>query len=111
MSDEKQYPSLAQQAKNLANFSWELLKYINQNHSTVLVASDDVYKERTSICKSCERFDDMENKCMECGCYIPAKARVILDSCPLGKWTADENSWKEKFEKITEELDKNQESQ
>jgi hypothetical protein len=53
----------------------------------------------------------MENKCMECGCYIPAKARVILDSCPLNKWGADENAWQEKFEKITDELDKKQENQ
>ena len=66
MSDEKQYPSLGQQAKNLANFSWELVKYIHQNHSSVMFVTDDVYKERTTICKSCERFDDMENKCMEC---------------------------------------------
>ncbi len=111
MSDEKQYPSIGQQAKNLANFSWDLIKYIHENHNTVLFVSDDVYKERTQICKSCERFDDMENKCMECGCYIPGKARIILDSCPLNKWSADENSWQEKFEDITNKLDKKEEEQ
>lgn len=109
MSEEKPYPSLGEQAKNLANFSWDLIKYIHENHSAVLFTSDDVYKQRTQICKSCDRFDDMENKCMECGCYIPGKARIILDSCPLNKWTADENSWQEKFEQITEKLDKKEE--
>ena len=47
MSDEKQYPSLGEQAKNLANFSWDLIKYIHENHSAVLFVSDDVYKQRT----------------------------------------------------------------
>jgi len=110
MSEEKKYPSFGEQAKNLANFSWELVKYIHQNHNTTMFVSDEVYKERVNICKSCERFDDLENRCMECGCYVPAKAKMILDSCPLSKWDADEKAWQEKFEKIAEDLDKTEES-
>ena len=49
MSDEKQYPSLGEQAKNLAKFSWDLLNYITVNQEKVLFVSDEVYKERIGI--------------------------------------------------------------
>ena len=111
MSDEKQYPSLGEQAKNLAKFSWDLLNYITVNQEKVLFVSDEVYKERVEICKSCIKFAELENMCTECGCYIPAKAKIILDSCPLNKWGVDKSSWEEKFEQITQELDNTQEDQ
>jgi hypothetical protein len=110
MTENKKYPSPLQQVKNLAGFSWEVMKYIHEHQGEILFVSEDVYKERYSTCKGCEKFDEMENKCMECGCYIPGKARVILDSCPLGKWTADKGSWEEKFDKIAENLDNSSES-
>lgn len=104
MSDDKQYPSLFQQGKNLAGFSWELLKYLSENRDRVLFVSDEVYKERISICRSCDKYDELENRCIECGCYIPGKAKIILDSCPLKKWDADSNSWEERFSDIQKEL-------
>jgi len=110
MSEEKKYPSLFDQAKNLAGFSWEVMKYIHEHQGEVLFVTEDVYKERISVCRGCDKYDEMENKCVECGCYIPAKARVVLDSCPLEKWTADKESWDERFEKITKELDNSSES-
>ena len=110
MSDEKEYPSLGEKAKNLANFSWELVQYITQNRDAVLFVSDDVYKERTEICRSCEKYNEFENMCNECGCYIPAKAKIILDSCPLSKWSADKDAWETKFNKIAEDIDNNSET-
>jgi len=110
MSDEKEYPSLGEKAKNLANFSWELVQYITQNRDAVLFVSDEVYKERVEICKTCDKFAEFENMCTECGCYIPAKAKIILDSCPLAKWSADKDAWESKFNKIAEDIDKSSES-
>lgn len=111
MSDEKQYPSIGEQAKNLAQFSWQLVQYIHKNKGGPLMVSDEVYHERTSICKSCIKFDDLENKCMECGCYIPAKAKMILDSCPLDKWRDMSEEWGEVFDKIMDNVeDTNNES-
>ncbi len=113
MSEEKKYPSLGQQAKNLAQFSWELMQYIQKNQGGPLTVSDEEYHERTAICKSCIKFDDLENKCMECGCYIPAKAKMILDSCPLNKWKDMSQKWEERFSDIQKEmgLDNDQKSE
>lgn len=113
MTEEKKYPSLPQQGKNLAKFTWDLLNYITQNEEKVLFVSDEVYKERVTICRSCEKYDELENRCVECGCYIPGKAKIIIDSCPLDKWGVDSSGWEEKFTDIEKDmgLDKTQESQ
>lgn len=110
---EKNYPSLFQQGKNLAGFTWELLNYITKNEEKVLFVSDEVYKERMTTCKSCDKYDELENRCMECGCYVPGKAKIILDSCPLDKWGVDSSGWEEKFANIEKDmgLDKTQESE
>lgn len=110
MSEEKQYPSVGEQAKNLAKFSWDLIKYIHESNRKPLLVSDELYKERTSVCKGCDKFDDLENKCMECGCYIPAKARIILDSCPLNKWRDLSNEWEETFNNFVDDLKNDSES-
>jgi len=105
MSEENQYPSLGQQAKNLAQFSWDLMKYLHNNKGAALVVPDEVYKERTAICKSCDKFDDLQNKCMECGCFIPAKARVIIDSCPLNKWNDLSDQWENIFNNMMDQVE------
>lgn len=115
MSEENQRPSIGTKAVNLAKFTWQLMNYIRENEGESLVVTDEVYKERVSICKGCEKYDEIENECLECGCYIPAKAKVVLDSCPLNKWTADEETWNERFagirERLQEKVDKEKESQ
>ena len=104
MSEEQKYPSLTEQGKNLASFAWELVNYMHQNKDGVLFASEEVAKERLKTCAQCDKFEASESRCRECGCYIPVKSKLILDSCPLNKWVADDTSWKEKFEKFSESL-------
>lgn len=106
MDDKKKYPSLFQQGKNLAGFAWELINYIESNQDKVLFVSDEVYKKRVLTCRGCDKYDELNNRCMECGCYVPAKAKIILDSCPLNKWGADNSDWEEKFNSIIEDLAK-----
>jgi len=106
MTNEQKYPSLVEQGKNLSKFTWDFLNYITNNQEKVLFVSDEVYAERISICKGCDKYEELENRCKECGCYIPAKAKIILDSCPLQKWSVDNSSWEQKFEEISKDLDK-----
>jgi len=106
MSDDLQSPNLIEKGKNLAKFSWDLINYIQNNHEKALFVSDEVYKERVSICKSCDKYIELDNECSECGCYIPMKAKVILDSCPLEKWVANNDGWDDKFGDIIKDMNK-----
>ena len=54
MSEEKQYPSLGQQVKNLAQFSWDLVQYIHKSQGDPLTVSDEIAEERVKICQKCE---------------------------------------------------------
>tara|TARA_B100001778_G_C17994461_1_gene365044 strand:+ start:125 stop:445 length:321 start_codon:yes stop_codon:yes gene_type:complete len=106
MSDDLQSPNLVEKGKNLAKFSWDLINYIQTNHEKVLFVSDEIYEERIKICKSCNQFKELQNECAACGCYLPAKAKIVIDSCPLEKWTAHNDGWDDKFNDIMKDMDK-----
>jgi hypothetical protein len=102
--------------ENFSNLTWELLKYFAFNYDEMLDCSQEVYKSRISICKSCDQFDDIEKVCMACGCKLGSKARAIIESCPLSKWDVDKSDWSERMKKVEEiniqlSLDNNKESE
>jgi hypothetical protein len=37
-------------------------------------------------CRSCEMYDDQQNRCNACGCFLNAKALFRSAECDLGKW-------------------------
>jgi len=39
---------------------------------------------RVKICSECG--SNNRNICMQCSCFIPAKARSMRENCPLSKW-------------------------
>ena len=94
---------LIDKGKNLAKFSWDLVSYI-QTHKESIFASDDLYRERMMICKSCDKYKELENECKLCGCYVPMKAKIILDSCPINKWTPSNKEWNERFDDVIKEI-------
>ena len=101
---EKQYPSLPEQGKNLAKFSFDLIK--NALQTGALIVSTEVQAQRLEICKSCEWYDDTQTKCKHCGCYLPAKVSFALDSCPVQKWTENEETWmNENFNKVMDNIE------
>lgn len=111
MSEEKDYPSILQQGENLSKFVWELFQHTAKNPESLLV-SDEIYEERLNICKSCEWYDPEPIRCKQCGCWLEHKARMGLDSCPIGSWTSNSDTFvKEKFEEMVKELDKNKETE
>lgn len=102
-------PSLVQKGINLSKFAWDLMSYLNTDQGKTgfmhLMASDEVFNERISICKTCDRYKESKQECLECGCFVPAKAKIILDSCPLDKWHVDQSDWEERFANIQEAID------
>lgn len=50
---------------------------------------------RLEVCRACEKGYLKKQRilrlfCTECDCFIPAKARVEDEKCPLGKWDRKE---------------------
>jgi hypothetical protein len=56
--------------------------------STILSETEPLYLKRIEICNSCNYRDAEAERCMACGCFIKAKARIMLSRCPL-----DEPRW------------------
>jgi len=44
------------------------------------------YYDRLQICMTCDSFQKFLNRCRECGCVMPFKAKFVKSNCPLDKW-------------------------
>jgi hypothetical protein len=49
-------------------------------------ASPYVYKERLAVCKTCDFYAKAAHMCKDCGCFMPAKAKIAKLRCPKDKW-------------------------
>jgi hypothetical protein len=56
-----------------------------KHQSHILSDTDPLYLQRVEICTSCEYRDPAKERCMACGCFIKAKARLTLTKCPLSE--------------------------
>lgn len=89
---EKKYPSLKQQGKNLLQSIGRYIEYfLEQDEIRATQVTPKVYEERIAVCKSCDRCDTVQKRCLECGCYLLVKARLSSEFCPLGKWDVDKS--------------------
>lgn len=41
-------------------------------------------QRRIKICRECEHYKMFV--CTQCGCFMPAKTRLKMASCPIKKW-------------------------
>lgn len=48
--------------------------------------SAEEQQQRLEQCKRCDKFVKLMNVCNQCGCYMPAKTKFKMASCPLEKW-------------------------
>lgn len=107
MSD---YPSLQKQGENLAKFAWDVIKHLNENEEGFFV-SDEVLKKRITICQSCEHYDIEQHRCKKCGCGLRMKAKISLESCPIGAWTENNEAWMNGgFDKLVEDMQRREDS-
>lgn len=49
-------------------------------------ASEEVASNRFAICKECPLLVKGTNQCRECGCFMVAKTKLQMATCPLHKW-------------------------
>ncbi len=49
-------------------------------------ASDEQAKARMDICRQCPHMQQVMRICQSCGCFLPAKVKFAMSSCPKSKW-------------------------
>jgi hypothetical protein len=86
LEDVSEYPSMFQQARNLAKDIWKTGKSAAKG-LPVLVSAKEGYR-RLELCRFCDKFDSKNERCKECGCFMKTKTQLAAASCPLGKWEA-----------------------
>jgi hypothetical protein len=54
--------------------------------SGFVMATDEQRASRLEICHGCANWDESNNKCRICGCYLSAKIAMKTSKCPIGLW-------------------------
>ena len=49
--------------------------------------SDEIYKDRLDICKSCDYYFRPTGSCKICKCFMYIKTALATQSCPQNYWT------------------------
>lgn len=50
------------------------------------MASDEEANARYSVCKECPELIKLTKQCKKCGCFMAAKTKLQMATCPIGKW-------------------------
>jgi hypothetical protein len=58
---------------------------------------EEIANSRLDICRSCDHFIKITQQCTQCGCIMPAKAKLPHASCPIEKWQSVEVGFKEEI--------------
>ena len=51
--------------------------------------SPEVVSKRLAICKSCPEYIATTSQCRRCGCFMSAKTKLKVASCPINKWARE----------------------
>lgn len=50
------------------------------------LAPPDLVDARNRVCDECEAQNALLHVCTACGCFLPAKTRILKTDCPLEIW-------------------------
>lgn len=53
------------------------------------VISKEAIERRMEICKTCDKFEPIQERCKQCGCFMRVKTALRTTSCPLNFWKAE----------------------
>lgn len=81
----EKFPSLFQQARNLAKQAW--VSGIDVARGKPLLSSAEKAAARLEVCKMCEFLNG--DRCTKCGCFMNAKVHIESTGCPINKWGAE----------------------
>jgi hypothetical protein len=93
MSEEQQYPSIPDQAKNIVSLVQDAISDVLKGNQ--LFASDEEQTRRMDICKKCEYFNEEDVRCRHCGCFLKQKVSLTASKCPIHRWENNDSgaSW------------------
>lgn len=93
MRQDKQYPSVGNQAKSIVNLVQDAIGDVLKGNQ--LFAPEEEQIRRMEICKSCEHFSSEDIRCKKCGCFLEQKTSLNSAKCPVQKWDPSETvtSW------------------
>lgn len=80
ITNKQPMPGLLTQAANLGK---AVVKHVIGG---LQESPPEEYSRRLSICQVCDKLEPKEKRCRECGCFVETKAKMLSESCPLGKW-------------------------
>jgi len=81
---EKTLPGKAEMAANVSRSIGKTAKaFFSGKKITVEHSLKD---KRMKICEGCAWFIKKSQRCASCGCFVPLKAFLEEESCPVGKW-------------------------
>lgn len=83
-SNKTNYPNVGQMARNLGNSVVRNVRSVASGNE--LKISELEAQKRLNTCKSCEFFDEVQQRCRKCGCYMAVKTYLKAEKCPIGKW-------------------------
>ena len=99
MSEEKQYPSITQQAKNFTKTAFDIVNGIIEGKHPIMV-SDEVKAKREETCRACDWYDDVDGgKCKDQRDASYKKIPLGISIMLRGIWGIDEEAFNKYFEK------------
>lgn len=84
--EKEEFPSVSEQGKNLAKFTFEVVKQTLNVSPSPVFASEEKQKERLDVCKTCDYYSVRHHRCKHCGCYLKHKVKFEVSECPIQKW-------------------------
>jgi hypothetical protein len=77
-------PSASQMAKNFGRSVVNNAVSVAQGNDLRLTPEEA--NRRLSICRGCEFFEALSQRCSRCGCFLAVKTYLKAEKCPVGKW-------------------------
>jgi hypothetical protein len=81
---EKVKQELLQKLKGLSETMTDSIGQIAKGKPVFVESA--VQSSRLAICNACPEFIKSTSQCKKCGCFMSAKTRLKVASCPIGKW-------------------------
>lgn len=81
--------------EELSEFVFDFMNefFLQEAEGTLLQTTTTCQKNRLSICYQCSEYDEENDECKKCGCFLPVKVKDPFANCPKNEWFANSERW------------------